>query len=374
MEQQAWRSAELADLPALLALEQQAFQGDRLTRRQLRWLIQKGHAQLDLLQIKKDACWQLAGYVLLLFHRGTSLARLYSLAVAPDWQGQGLGQLLLARAETLALAEGCAMVRLEVRQDNLVALKLYQQQGYRRFAQYADYYEDHSPAWRLQKRLRKAPEGVQRHVPYYQQTLPFTCGPAALLMAMGAQQAETRLDQRHELQLWREATSIFMTSGHGGCGPRGLALAAWRRGFAVSLWVNQEGPLFTKGVRSPMKKEVLEKVHQDFSEQLAEQGIEEQRTAISLQDMQQALEAGWIPLILMSSWRMSRSKSPHWVVVTALDAQFVYIHDPEIDEEDQKSCLDTQQVPITHLEFERMACFGQEKLRACVLVGPVRAA
>ena len=34
------------------------------------------------------------------------------------------------------------------------------------------------------------------------------------------------LDRTLELRVWREATTIFMTSGHGGCGPDGLALAA----------------------------------------------------------------------------------------------------------------------------------------------------
>jgi hypothetical protein len=31
---------------------------------------------------------------------------------------------------------------------------------------------------------------------------------------------------RRELQWWREATSIFMTSGHGGCSPHRPAVAA----------------------------------------------------------------------------------------------------------------------------------------------------
>ena len=34
-----------------------------------------------------------------------------------------------------------------------------------------------------------------------------------------------------EMQLWREATTIFMAAGHGGCSGQGLALAATRRGF-----------------------------------------------------------------------------------------------------------------------------------------------
>ncbi|SFX29117.1 GNAT family N-acetyltransferase/peptidase C39 family protein [Marinospirillum alkaliphilum] len=366
------RTATLDDLPALLALEQRCFTGDRLSRRQFRWLMQRGHAAIRLLEAETDGEPRLVAYVLLLFHRGTTLARIYSVAVDPDWRGQRLGEQLMQEAERLALDEGCSMLRLEVRTDNSAAIALYERLGYRQFGQYADYYEDHTDALRFQKRLRRAPGGLVREVPYYQQTLPFTCGPASLLMAMKAQDPEVELSRNHELQIWREATTIFMTTGHGGCGPRGLALAAWQRGFDVELWLNVEGPLFINGVRNPAKKEVLALVHQDFRDQLMATGIREHLAEVTQQDLQQALEQGGVPLVLISSWRFSRQKSPHWVVVMAMDEQFIYLHDPEVDEEDQKSRIDTQQVPVSRLEFSRMACFGQEKLRTAVVIYPKR--
>ncbi|MCL1487420.1 MAG: peptidase C39 family protein [Marinobacter sp.] len=70
-----------------------------------------------------------------------------------------------------------------------------------------------------------------RRYPYYPQTTEFTCGPAALIMAMAALNQQQSLTTLEELKIWREATTIFMLSGHGGCGPHGLALAAWHRGF-----------------------------------------------------------------------------------------------------------------------------------------------
>ncbi|MCT7656069.1 peptidase C39 family protein [Oceanimonas sp. NS1] len=91
-------------------------------------------------------------------------------------------------------------------------------------------------------------------MPYYRQTTEFTCGPASLMMALSALDATHHTQPDEELQLWREATTIFMTQGHGGCGPHGLALAAHRRGFAVELVLNQDGPLFINSVRSPDKK------------------------------------------------------------------------------------------------------------------------
>jgi ribosomal protein S18 acetylase RimI-like enzyme len=363
------RAAQLTDLDSLLALEARCFVSDRLNRRQFRWLLQKGHTSLQVLLSPEG---ELIAYLLLLFHRGTSLARIYSLAVAPEQHGKGLGKHLLTTAEALALEQGCSALRLEVRPDNQAAIRLYTQAGYRQFGEHADYYEDHAKALRFQKRLYKSPGGLVLQVPYYQQTLPFTCGPASLMMAMKAQDEKLELNRSLELQLWREATSIFMTTGHGGCGPRGLALAAWQRGFRVELWINREGPLFVRGVRDSTKKEVLTLVHQDFAAQMEKTDIQEHWAELTQEDLFLTLKAGGIPLVLISSWRFSRQKSPHWVVVTAMDDQFIYLNDPEVDEDDQKSRLDTLQVPVSRKDFSRMACFGQEKLRTAVAVFPKR--
>ena len=63
-------------------------------------------------------------------------------------------------------------------------------------------------------------------------------------MAMKALDPKSDFSRTHELQLWREANTIFMGSdGHGGCGATGLALAAHRRGFEVEVWVNHRGTL-----------------------------------------------------------------------------------------------------------------------------------
>ena len=131
--------------------------------------------------------------------------------------------------------------------------------------QYSDYYDDHSDALRMQKNIRQTRElKVARLTPWYQQTTEFTCGPAALLMAMGALEPTTKLSQTHELALWREGTTIFMTSGYGGCHPFGLALAANKRGFKSEVMVNTTEPLFLDGVRSENKKVVLSTVHQQL--------------------------------------------------------------------------------------------------------------
>ena len=71
------RGVEAADLEALWALEQACFAHDRLSRRRLKhWIAAQNRVFLVLQQGT-----ELLGYGLVLLHRGTKLARLYSIAL-----------------------------------------------------------------------------------------------------------------------------------------------------------------------------------------------------------------------------------------------------------------------------------------------------
>ena len=102
------------DIPALLAIENRCFSSDRLSRRSFRHLLTRGNA---MTLVEEDAD-RIRGYVLLLFSRGTSMARLYSIAVHPDFARCKIGDRLLEAAETVALERDCVSMRLEVRRDN----------------------------------------------------------------------------------------------------------------------------------------------------------------------------------------------------------------------------------------------------------------
>jgi ribosomal-protein-alanine acetyltransferase len=357
-----FRLAVTEDLPALLELEEQCFTTDRLNSRSFQRMINRAHGQL--LVARRDG--ELVGYAVVLFHRGTSLARLYSIAIAVQARGSGLGKQLLERIEACALEHDCAYLRLEVRIDNPAAIALYERNGYRRFALIHDYYQDHADALRLEKRILEHRASRNIQVPYYPQTTDFTCGPACLLMAMGALQQERVLERREELQIWREATTVFMTSGHGGCSPQGLALAAWRRGFRVNLQLSMAGPLFLDGVRDTHKKDVMRLVHDEFTLQL--QATDVECVTGGTLNLPRLLEQGGQPLVLISSYRLTRSKSPHWVIVTDCDDEFVYLHDPDVDHSQHRQPMDCQHLPVSHGEFDKMCRFGRDKLRAAVIL------
>ncbi len=364
------RPASLDDLDALVAIEQRSFDSDRLSRRSFRHMLTRGRA----MTLVDELAGVLRGYVLVLFHTGTSLARLYSIAVAPGLRGQGVGEGLVRAAEAEVLARECVVMRLEIRLDNASSQALFRRLGYRQFGTYADYYEDHMGALRFEKPLAPhlSPDLVQ--VPYYPQTLDFTCGPASLMMAMAALEPTLHLDRRLEIRLWREATTVFMTSGHGGCGPYGLALSAHQRGFGVELFVNDDSLLFGSSVRSEEKKEVMRVVQEDFLEELQQTDIPLHYQPLTLAEAQERFEAGGIPVVLISSYRIYQEKFPHWVVITGFDDHFVYLHDPYIDTEKGKTDTDCMSMPILRTEFERMARWGKSGLRAALIISRRREA
>lgn len=99
------------------------------------------------------------GYALVLFRSQSLVARLYSIAVAPEAAGQGIGTLLLAAAEKTARQRDCDRLRLEVHEHNAAAITRYRKSGYQEFGMHFDYYDDHGNALRFEKPLRSSSTG-----------------------------------------------------------------------------------------------------------------------------------------------------------------------------------------------------------------------
>ena len=358
------RPAELDDLDALHDLEKASFDTDRLSRRRLRHWIQASNREF-MVAVEHG---RLLGYGLVLFHGATNLARLYSIAIAQEARGKGIAAKLLQALETASVNRQRFFMRLEVAKDNAAAIRLYESAGYVAFGTLEDYYEDHRDALRMQKIIRDAPKRRRGHtVPWYQQTTSFTCGPASLMMAMATLDARRQPDQATELDIWREATTIFMTSGHGGCHPFGLALAAHKRGFNARIYVNQTGPLFLEGVRDPDKKLIMALVHDQFLERVSASNIPVHYQDVTQLELEQAIKDGAIVLALVSSYRLDRKKAPHWVTITAFDDACFFVHDPDPSLEEQTG-LDCEDLPIARSDFSRMSQFGKDKLRTAVVI------
>ena len=151
------RLAQLADLDALVALEQAAFTMDRAERRAIRHAIRSASMTLLVAVVREEAeggaVETLVGAATIERRRTSRVARLSSIAVAPARAGLGLGSRLLDAAEADTLGHGRTRLRLEVRADNGAGIRLYERHGYVRTGTKPDYYEDGMEAWCYKKAL-----------------------------------------------------------------------------------------------------------------------------------------------------------------------------------------------------------------------------
>jgi ribosomal-protein-alanine N-acetyltransferase len=116
-------------------------------------------------------CWLIAGE-----------AHISTIAVHPDFRGQGLGELLLIGMLQRGINLGGAYSVLEVRASNLTAQALYEKYGYKVVGRRKGYYRDNNEDALLMEarplddvywqRLNERAEALKKRVPYADQ---FTC-------------------------------------------------------------------------------------------------------------------------------------------------------------------------------------------------------
>ncbi|HET7411556.1 MAG TPA: peptidase C39 family protein [Pararhizobium sp.] len=364
------RAASLDDIDALSAIEAVAFATDRISRRSFRALIVRPTAATLVAEMDGSV----AGYAMILFRAGTGMARLYSLAVAPERTGAGLGRKLLEAAEEAAKRHDRIMLRLEVREDNEGAIALYRKCGYRQIGRIADYYDDGMAALRFEKLLRADEARPSTPIPFYEQTTDFTCGSACLLMALARFVSPSYLDPVWEIRLWREATTIFMLAGPGGCEPFGLAVVSHSYGLKPSIYCSQtDEVLFLNTVRNPEKRKVMKLAQMDFRHRAHDLGIEARLSAFTLHDVRAAIAGGKLVVVLVSGYLMFGKKVPHWVLAHGDDGRHIMIHDPWVEEERGETVADAANLPVPYAVFDRISRFGRNSLRAAVFLEGQRA-
>ena len=143
------RCAGAADVPRLVVIENAVFATDRMSARQ--WRHHVAHPGATVLVAERDRA--IVGAAVVFFHASHRIARLYSIAAAPEARGAGIGEELLGATEHDARRHGRDRLRLEVRTDNAAARRLYERRGYRAFGTKAAYYEDGCDAVRYEKAL-----------------------------------------------------------------------------------------------------------------------------------------------------------------------------------------------------------------------------
>ena len=360
------RPATADDLDALVDLERRGFKHDRFSREQLNYLVTRARATALVLECSDHV----AGAAIMLWRRGLTIGRIYNIVIDPHYHGKGFGARLLEVCELEAIRRGCTEASLEVRLDNKQAIGFYEKHGYRIDETMEDYYADGTSALKMLKTLTPArPKQLKLKVPYYAQTQEFTCGPACLMMAFKYFNAETSLGRKLELVLWKEATLVFMTSGIGGTGPFGLALAAQRRGFPTRVILSRQQTPFFSSVRSDDKRRVIRLVHEDSKAKALALGVTADYYDFTFNEIAGELVQDRIPIVLISTYRLHGDHAPHWVAVTGFDEKYVYFHDPyEKFYEDEVHLARNVRIPIE--QFSRMRRYGRDLYKSVIFVGP----
>ena len=212
---------------------------------------------------------------------------------------------------------------------------------------------------------------AKRRIPHYRQTTDFTCGPSSVLMSMRALDPKAPFDRASELQLWREATSVFSgpSGGHGGCGPVALALALGRRGFKAEVHLNHRDVFMGERTRSAERKEVMRVLQEKDLAEAKRKGIPIHYETLSQAQLEERFRQGMIPMVLVSTFYIHGDHVAHWVVVTGFDPENVYVNDPWVAVDKGKTPQDMTAFPVPRRAFDRMTCYGKQRERACVLVG-----
>jgi Peptidase_C39 like family/Acetyltransferase (GNAT) family len=276
--------------------------------------------------------------------------------------------MLLAAAEAAAAARGCRAIRLEVHVRNHAAISRYRKSGYREFARIPRYYDDGGDALRFEKRLVPNLPAHAPAPPYFHQSTEFTCGPACMMMALAWADRSFTAPPAFEFQLWREATTIFMSSGPGGCEPYGMAVALKRRGLEPELYVSHCGPYFLETAKGVDKRRVMQVTQLAFQREARALGIPTHLTPVSESVLMRAFDAGRVVIVLVSGYHMVPRGKPHWIFAFGRHGQHVFMHDPAALRDERGMAVAAETYALPWSAFERVTHLGRERLSAAIVI------
>jgi len=362
------RKGAIRDLQSMVDLETRGFKADNFSSDQFKYLLTEANSTVLIIEYGK----RVVGEAILLWRKGIKVARLYNIVIDPALQGAGLGTKLLKACENEAINRKRKVLSLEVRIDNINAIGFYKKHGFKVTEKLPGYYSGIASGVRMIKTLRsELLKGIKFKVPYYAQTLDFTCGPASLMMAFKYFNPRLKLDQLFELELWREATLVFMTSGFGGTGPYGMAWAARKRGHRIKVVLSTKQTPFFSSVRKKYKRAIIKIIHDDFKKKAEKKGVKTEYADFTVEDIAREMKKGKLPVVLISTYHLHDDRAPHWVVITGFDSENVYFHDPyEKFYSKNRKLAENVKIPLD--KFRYMRRYGKNMYKCVIFIGPPR--
>jgi ABC-type bacteriocin/lantibiotic exporter with double-glycine peptidase domain len=170
---------------------------------------------------------------------------------------------------------------------------------------------------------------MPEYPPMYQQSYGYSCGPASLLMVLGAIDKNLKLTESLEVDVWEDANLVESraTSSYG------LALAALRRGFKAKVYADGDGIGFTRRLKDHFPQidvSRMDDLFQRTKNKARKFGVEEILRTATIEDIREELKIGAHPIVLISTRMMWELRPiPHWIVVISADDGVIKIQNPE---------------------------------------------
>jgi ribosomal-protein-alanine N-acetyltransferase len=133
-----YRQPTALDLPVLTSLERTLFPDYPWSQAQFKEEIAGIGTSREFLLALNDG--SVVGYAGIMVVAAGVPADLLTIAVLPDFRGQGIAQSMLADLESWAKAKSATEVILEVDTKNESAIRLYEYAGYEKISTRANYY------------------------------------------------------------------------------------------------------------------------------------------------------------------------------------------------------------------------------------------
>jgi ribosomal protein S18 acetylase RimI-like enzyme len=142
-----FRLALVEDLPSIIKLEQTFDVGDRASKESYKRLLKS--KSVWILESNKI----IIGSAIVLIRTNSRIARLYSITVAENLRGQGLGKKIINEIVDKLKNLNYDKLSLEVKESNTQAWKLYESLDFEFIKSIENYYADSSAAKRYVKSL-----------------------------------------------------------------------------------------------------------------------------------------------------------------------------------------------------------------------------
>jgi ribosomal-protein-alanine N-acetyltransferase len=130
--------ASIRHLDKLYEIEMECFEREAFTRQQIAHLLTDYNSVSLVAKVNGEIVGFIIGMIYL--ERNSLTGHILTIDISLIHRRRGIAQKLLQEIEKIFKGKGVKACRLEVREDNIAALRLYQKFGYKKVAKLKNYY------------------------------------------------------------------------------------------------------------------------------------------------------------------------------------------------------------------------------------------